>query len=337
MTAMRKFFNRPKDAVREEVQGYCQAFADKVRLVEPGFFVARAKPKAHSKVAMCVGNGSGHEPALFGFVGLGLFDAVVPGEFFTAPPGDRIFEAMKHLNRDAGVLCLVANHEGDVLNANLALELAEDEGLHVDSLLLYDDIATAPRGQERERRGIAGMMFAIKVAGAAAEAGLPLAEVKRLGQKAIDHTRTLSVALSSCTNPMTAAPMFAFEDGMMEVGMGVHGEPAMKKSPVTAADETMDYVAAQVLDDMPFVSGDEVVAILNGCGATTLMEMFILFRRLHQACSERGISIYRSLIGEYITTQEMAGFSLSLCKMDSELKPHWLAPADAPYFKALGD
>ena len=330
---MKKLINDPKNLVREELEGYTAAYADWVRLVEPNL-VVRAHPKTQGKVGIAMGNGPGHEPAMIGFVGEGILDVNAPGEIFTAPVASRILAAMKAADRGAGVLLYVANHAGDVLNARMAVDMALDEGLNIDHVILWDDIASAPPDQPEERRGIAGQMFPFKMAGSAAEAGLPLAEVKRVAEKARENTRTLAVALTSCLNPVTGEMMFDLPGDEIEVGMGVHGEAGAGRRKMGKADEIMDIVAERVLNDRPYVSGEEVCVLINGMGSTTLMEMFILYRRLASILKSKNIAVHKARLGNFITTQEMAGFSLSLCAVDEELKRFWDAPANCPYFTA---
>ncbi len=240
---MKKLINDPKNLVREELEGYTAAYADWVRLIEPNL-VVRAHPKSQGKVGIAMGNGPGHEPAMIGFVGEGILDVNAPGEIFTAPAAPRIVAAIKAADRGAGVLLYVANHAGDVLNARLAVDLALDEGLNIDNVFLWDDIASAPADQPEERRGIAGQVFPFKMAGSAAEEGLPLAEVKRIAEKARDQTRTLAVALTSCIHPVTGEMMFDLPADEIEVGMGVHGEAGAGRRKLGKADEIMDIVAS---------------------------------------------------------------------------------------------
>jgi phosphoenolpyruvate---glycerone phosphotransferase subunit DhaK len=328
---MKKLINNPNHLVREELEGLTAAYSHLVKLVEPNLIV-RKHPKQSGKVGIAMGNGPGHEPAMIGFVGEGILDVNAPGEIFTAPAAPRIVEAIKAADRGMGVLLYVANHTGDVLNAQIAVEMAQDEGINVDSVILWDDIASAPPDQPEERRGIAGQMFPFKMAGSAAEEGLSLQEVKRIAEKARDNTRTLAVALTSCTNPVTGDMMFDLPEDEIEIGMGVHGEGGAGRRKLGKADEIMDIVAERVISDRPYTSNDEVCVLINGMGSTTLMEMFILYRRLDSILKAKGISVYKAKIGNFITTQEMAGFSLSLCSVDDELKHFWDAPANCPYF-----
>ena len=328
---MKKLINNPNDLVREQLEGYTTAYSQWVRLMEPNM-VVRSRPKSQGKVGIAMGNGPGHEPAMIGFVGQGILDVNIPGEIFTAPAAPRILAGIKAADHGAGVLLYVASHAGDILNATLAVDLAQGEGIEVDHVVLWDDIASAPPDQPEERRGIAGQMFPFKMAGSASEEGLPLPEVKRIAEKARDHTRTLAVALTSCINPVSGELMFDLPDDEIEIGMGVHGEAGSGRRKLGTADEIMDIVAKRVINDRPYVAGDEVCVLINGMGGTTLMEMFILYRRLNEILKSREIAVHRAKIGNFITTQEMAGFSLSLSAVDEELKHYWDAPADCPYF-----
>lgn len=332
---MPKFINDPDQIVAQELEGLVLAYPELLRLVS-GHVIARARPKSGGKVGLCIGHGAGHEPSMCGFVGEGLLDVDVMGEIFACANGMQILDGIRAADSGAGVVLLISNHEGDVLNGSMATRLAAAKGLTVRSVLLYDDISTAPRGREPERRGIVGLVFTVKMAGAAAEAGASLAEVVRIAEKSRDWTRSLAVALAPGTHPITNRPMFALEPGQMAVGMGVHGEQGVYQGPLLSANETMDRVASALLDDLPYAAGDEVVAFVNGSGGTSLLELHLLFRRLAQILEARSIRLYRSLIGEYITSQETAGFSLSLCKVDEELKALWDAPANGPYFKLFG-
>lgn len=328
---MKKLINDPQNLVREELEGYTAAYAHLVRLVEPNL-VVRANPKPQGKVGIAMGNGPGHEPAMIGFVGEGILDVNIPGEIFTAPAAPRILEGIKAADRGAGVLLYVASHAGDILNARLAVDMAQDEGINVDSVVLWDDIASGPPERPEERRGIAGQMFPFKMAGSAAEEGLPLAEVKRIAEKARDNTRTLAVALTSCIHPVSGEMMFDLPADEIEIGMGVHGEAGAGRRKLGTADEIMEIVAERVIADRPYVAGEEVCVLINGMGSTTLMEMFILHRRLAMILEAKDIAVYKARIGNFITTQESAGFSLSLCAVDEELKHFWDAPANCPYF-----
>jgi dihydroxyacetone kinase-like protein len=330
---MAKMINAPQDIVQEELEGFALAHPNLIRLVGKNLIV-RKNPR--QKVGLVIGHGSGHEPSMCGFVGPGLLDVDVPGDIFACATGLRIFEGIKAADSGRGVVCLISNHEGDVLNASLAVRFAKAGGIDVRPLVLYDDVATAPKGREAERRGLAGLVFQVKMGGAAAEGGADLDEVVRIIEKSRDWTRTLAVALSGPTHPVSGQKLFELGPDEMEIGSGCHGEAGTYKGKRMSADETMDYVARTILADLPFVKGDRVVSLVNGSGATSLMELHILNRRLHQILTGHGIELHDTVIGSYITTQDMGGFSLSLCKVDDELVRLWDEPALGPYFFKAG-
>ncbi|MFN8448152.1 MAG: dihydroxyacetone kinase subunit DhaK [Anaerolineae bacterium] len=331
----KKLINRPENILAEMLAGFASAYGDIVRLTDTGLIVRR-QPKAAGKVGLVIGNGSGHEPAMIGLVGDGLFDVNIPGEIFTAPGPERIIDGIKAADRGAGVLVCVSHHAGDLMNAEMALELCEMEGIaNVEMVVLYDDISSAPKGREPERRGSAGLFFVWKMLGAAAETGASLAECKTVAEKIRDNTRTLAVALTSCAHPVTGETMFEMPDDQIEIGMGVHGEVGMGRQKLVSADATIDLMLPPILEDLPFQSGDEVLVLLNNSGSMTLMELFILYRRVAERLDAAGVRVYRSWIGAYATTQETAGFALSLCHVDDELKRLWDAPANGAYLKMV--
>ena len=330
-----KLINQPENIVSEMLDGFCAAYGDIVRLTDEGLLV-RATPKAPGKVALVIGCGSGHEPAMIGWVGRGLFDVNIAGEIFTAPGPDRIVQGIKAADRGAGVLVCVSHHAGDLLNAELALELCALEGLsNVDMVVLYDDISSAPKGREPERRGTAGLFFVWKMLGAFCEGDGDLAAAKALAEKVRDNTRSLAMSLSSCASPVTGEVMFEMPADEMEIGMGLHGEMGMGRQKALGARETIDLMLPPILEDLPFQAGDEVLVLLNNSGSMTLMELFILYKRVAEKLAEADIRVYKSWIGPYATTQEMAGFALSLCHVDDELKALWDAPANGAYMKQL--
>ena len=332
----KKLINNPQDIVPEMLEGYAAANADVIRLTEDGLIVRRV-PKAPGKVGLVIGNGSGHEPAMIGFVGAGLFDVNVPGPIFTAPGPARLLAGIKAAERGGGVLLCVSHHAGDLLNATLALEDAADEGMdNVQMVVLYDDVASAPKGREPERRGTAGLFFVWKMLGAFAETSEDLAACKALAEKVRDNTRTLSMALTSCTHPVTGEVMFHLPEDEIELGLGVHGEAGMQRSKMLSANETINQMLPPILEDLPFRSGDEVCVLLNNSGSLTLMELSILYRRVAQILEDANVRVYRSWLGTYATTQEMAGFGLSLCRVDKELKALYDAPANGAFLKTGG-
>lgn len=336
MTArVHKLINRPEDIVDEMLEGFCAAYSDIARL-DGDRLVVRAQPKAAGKVGLVIGNGSGHEPAMLGWVGRGLFDVNIAGEIFTAPGPERIVAGIRAADRGGGALVCVSHHAGDLLNAELALDLCAAEGIdNVDMVVLYDDISSAPKGREPERRGTAGLFFVWKMLGAYCEGAVTLADAKALAEKVRDNTRSLAMSLSSCASPVSGEVMFEMAPGEMEIGMGLHGEIGMGRQKALSADETIDLMLPPILEDLPFKTGDEALVLLNNSGSLTLMELYILHRRVAAKLAHAGISVYKSWIGAYATTQEMAGFALSLCRVDQQLKDLWDAPADGATMKQL--
>jgi dihydroxyacetone kinase-like protein len=329
--AMKKFINKSENVVKELLEGYVLAYPDKVKLAGNNL-VVRAIPKAMGKVAVVTLGGSGHEPGLSGFVGEGMLDVSVPGEIFAAPGAPRCLEAVRMAGRGAGVLFVVLNHAGDVLSANITMDLAKKEGLNVKMILTHEDISSGPREQPEERRGLVGFLPVYKVAGAAAEDGASLEEVLAVAEHMERNMRTLAVAVQTATHPSTGEPIFTLGDDEMEIGMGQHGEAGTGRMKLKSADETAEIMLGQLLEDLEAKEGEELLVILNGAGATTLMELFIVFRRVSHILTQKKIKIARSLVGEYITTQEQAGFQMHIARMDRDLLRLWDAPCDTPYF-----
>ena len=328
---MKKCINNRDNLVSELLEGYTLAFPDKVKL-DGENLVLRAYPKELGKVALVTLGGSGHEPGLSGFVGKGLLDVSVPGEIFAAPGPQKCIDAIKRADRGGGVVFVVLNHAGDVLTANITMEMAQKEGLNVKMILVHDDIASGPVEKPEERRGLVGFLPVIKVAGAAAEEGRTLDEIFEIADRMGRSMRTLAVAFIPATHPATGDAMFDLGEEEMAIGMGQHGEAGTERLEMKSADETTELMLHMLLDDLAVKEGEELLVIINGAGATTHMELFIVFRRLHQVLTEKKIKIARSLIGEFITTQEQAGFQLLIARMDRELIRLWDAPCDAPYF-----
>ena len=329
---MKKFINRPEDLVPELLEGLALAHPGQVRLVG-GNLVARTFPKDAGKVGIVTLGGSGHEPGLSGFVGRGMIDVSVAGEIFAAPGAPRCLEALRLADRGAGVLFIVLNHAGDVLSSNITLKMAERENLDVKSVLVHDDISTGTNPVDR--RGLVGFLPVFKVAGAAAEQGLPLDRCLELAERMGGNARTLSVAVRTATHPATGQPIFELGDDEMEIGMGQHGEAGSGRMKMKTADETAEFMLQMLLDDLAVGPNEELLVIVNGAGATTLMEQLILFRRVHRILTRKGIRLARAKVGEFITTQEQAGFQLMIARMDEELIRLWDAPCDTPYFQVL--
>jgi dihydroxyacetone kinase-like protein len=333
---MKKLINDPDNLVTDLLHGLVKAHSDLLELRD-GDILLRRNPKQPGKVQIVFGQGVGHEPGYDGMLGFGMHDVEVPGGIFACSGGDRIYEGIRtawEMSGHTPVLLLIANHEGDVMNGNMAVEMARAEGIDVEPVLLYDDIASAPKGEEENRRGMAGITFGFKIAGAMAEEGRSRDEIVEKVRHVIRQTRTLAVAVRPGTVPMTGQVMFDLAEDEIIIGPGVHGEPG-PEGPIklAGADEVMEIVASRVLEDGEFQSGDEVLVLINGSGSTTLMEMFILYDALEKMLVERGIKPYHPLVANVVTTQETAGFSLSLCKADAETKRLWDAPANTPYFK----
>ncbi len=327
---MKKFINQPDDLVNELLEGYALAFPNKVKLAGKNL-VVRAVPKERGKVGIVTLGGSGHEPGLSGFVGMGLLDASVPGEIFAAPGPPRCLEAIKLADRGAGVLLVVLNHQGDVMSANVTLELAAEQGLNVKQVLLHEDIASGSRDKPEDRRGLVGFLPVYKVAGAAAEEGQSLEQVLTNAERLERNMRTLSVAARSATHPATGIELSPLGDDEMEIGAGQHGESGPGRMKLKTADETAELMLERLLEDLEARPGDELLVIVNGMGATTLMELFIVLRRVSQLLAAKGIKLVRSLVGEFITAQEQAGFQLFIARLDPELLRLWDAPCDSPY------
>lgn len=328
---MKKMINKPEDLVIELLEGFSLAFPDKIRLAD-NRIVTRVTPKAEGKVALVTLGGCGHEPGLIGFVGHGLLDASVPGEIFAAPAPDRCLEAIKLAERGAGVLFVVLNHAGDVLTANYTMEMARQQNLNVRMVLVHEDIASGPAEKREERRGLVGFFPVMKIAGAAAESGLSLDKVFDIAQQVERNTRTLAVAFTSATHPVTGEAIATIAENEMIIGMGQHGEAGGNQIPMKSADETADLMLQQLIEDLGVKAGEKLLVMINGAGATTLMELFIIFRRVRHTLAEIGIEVIRNRIGEFITTQEQAGFQMNITRLSAALTEFWDAPCDTPYF-----
>jgi len=328
--AMKKFINKPEDLVKELLEGYALAFPGKVRLAGQNL-VVRARQKAKGKVGVVTLGGSGHEPALSGFVGEGMLDISVPGEIFAAPGPPRCLEALKMADCGAGVLFIVLNHAGDVMAANITMEMARKQGLNVKSILTHEDIAGGPRSKPEHRRGLVGCIPVMKVAGAAAEAGKSLDECLAVAERMERNMATLAVAMTAATHPSTGQAIFTLAEDEMEIGLGQHGEAGTGPMKIKTADQTAEAMLDRLLADLGIKAGEEILVLLNGAGATTLMELFIVFRRICQVCEGRKIKVVRSAIDEFLTVQEMAGFQMFVARMDKELTALWDAPCDTPY------
>jgi len=329
---VKKIINDPFAFVDEMLEGILLAHPEALRLVGADRrAVVRADAPIAGKVGIATGGGSGHLPVFMGYVGKGFVDGCAIGNVFSSPTVEQMLATTQAISSGAGVLYLFGNYQGDVLNFGMAAEMAEAEGIHVETVLACDDVASAPKGQEARRRGVAGIFYAYKLAGAKAETKAPLAEVKRIAEKAIAATRSMGVALSPCTVPAAGRPTFTIGEDEMEIGMGIHGEPGVRRGKLESADAITRHLVDTILADMDLAKGDEVSVLVNGLGATPKEELYLIYRLVYKILTGRGIAIHRPYIGEYATSMEMAGASVSLCKLDAELKALLDAPAATPF------
>lgn len=329
---MKKIINDVSLVEDQMIQGLVKAHPQYLRKLDCGNVVVRAQKK-QGKVALISGGGSGHEPAHAGYVGKGMLDAAVAGAVFTSPTPEPIYEGIKAVAADAGVLMVIKNYTGDVMNFEMAGEMAQMEGIDVKQVIVNDDVAVKDSLYTVGRRGVAGTVFVHKIAGAKAEEGASLEEVQAVAQKVIDNVRTMGMAIQPCTVPASGKPGFELTDEEMEVGIGIHGEPGTHREALRSADEIVDMLMEKILADIDY-SGREVAVMVNGSGATPLMELYIINNRVHDILTEKGIKVYKTLVGNYMTSIEMAGFSISLLRLDEELKALLDAEADTPAYKA---
>jgi dihydroxyacetone kinase-like protein len=330
---MKKFINDPFDVVDEMLEGFLAVHSRYVRKLETTRTVVRADAPVRGKVGVVTGGGSGHKPAFIGFIGKGMLDAVAVGEIFTSPPPNAIFAAASAVNGGKGVILLLGNYAGDVMNFQLAAEMAKAEGIPVEQAIATDDVGSGPKEKVANRRGVVGEFLIWKTVGAKAELGGSLEECKAVAEKVNRHTRTLGVALAPCTVPAKGSPTFIVAEDEMEYGVGHHGEPGTARIKMMTADQITEKMTLEVMDDLPFRSGDEVAVLINGLGATPALELYICYRKVRQILEARGIQVERSYVGEFFTALEMAGFSVTLIKLDPELKSLLDAPADTPYYR----
>lgn len=327
---MKKLINDPSKVVEESMKGLARAHADLLRVhFDPNYIVRIDAPRA-GKVGVVSGGGSGHEPMHSGFVGHGMLDAACPGPIFTSPTPDQIVAAARAVDGGAGILFIVKNYTGDILNFDIAAELCRSEGIEVESVLIHDDVAVEDSLYTAGRRGVGLTIFAEKICGAAAEAGLSLAEVAAIGREVSARGRSMGMALTPCIVPAVGQPTFTLKEDEMEIGIGIHGEPGRQRSKLLRADEITDILATTIFDDLPFRRGSEAIVMVNGMGGTPLMELYIVFRHLAELCDARGIVIRRNLIGNYITSLEMAGCSITMMEVDDHLLRWWDAPVRTP-------
>jgi dihydroxyacetone kinase-like protein len=323
---MKKLINKPDDVVTEALQGIAAAHPDLVTVQFNPHVIVRADAPVQGKVGLVSGGGSGHEPMHGGFVGPGMLDAACPGEVFTSPTPDQMLDATKAVNGGAGVLHIVKNYTGDVMNFEMAADLGQGEGIEVEAVVIDDDVAVQDSLYTAGRRGVGTTVLAEKICGAAAEEKRPLAEVAELCRKVNANGRSMGMALTSCIVPAAGKPTFDLPDDEMEIGIGIHGEPGRERVKVAPAAEIVERLTAPIVEDLPFEKGDQVLAFVNGMGGTPLLELYVVYNDLNRFLGERGITITRNLIGPYITSLEMAGCSITLLKLDDELTRLWDAP-----------
>lgn len=317
---MQRIINDPNLIVEDMLKGFLKAHRDILSPTEHKRVVKYKEAPVVGKVGLVTGGGSGHKPAFVGYVGKNMVDAVAVGEVFASPTAKAFFQAMKEADSGKGVACLYGNYAGDNMNVKMAIRMAEKAGIQVKTVVANDDAASAPKTEKEKRRGVAGEILMWKAGGARATLGGSLDEVILSAQKAIDNTRSIGIGLTSCTIPAVGHPNFSIEEGKMEVGIGHHGEPGIKVEDLKTADSMAESMLEVILPDLPFRKGDEVVVLLSGLGATPVMEQYILFNRVIDILSEKGISPYRSYVGNYFTSLDMMGATLTLMKLDEELK-----------------
>lgn len=327
---MKKLINHPNDVVSQMLSGLAKSDPSLVYSGD-GLEVISRREKKVNKVGLVSGGGSGHEPAHAGYVGCGMLDAAVAGNIFASPSPDRIIHGIREADSGAGVLLIIKNYSGDIMNFQMAGEIAEDEGIAVDHIITRDDVAVQDSTYTTGRRGIAGTILVHKIAGAAAEEGKNLQEVKAAGQKAIDNIRSMGMAMSPCTLPGVGKPGFVLGEDEVEIGMGIHGEPGVNREKMSSARDIARRLTSHIFQDMDF-SGSEVAVLVNGLGGTPLMELYILYNEVEEILCEKGIGIFKAYVGNYMTSLEMAGCSVTLLKLDDELKHYLTAPANTPAF-----
>jgi len=326
---MKKFINDVNKVEEEMIEGLVAAFPEKLEKLDCGTVVVRKNKKA-DKVALISGGGSGHEPAHAGYIGEGMLDAAAAGAIFTSPAADIIYEGIKAIGTPAGVLMIIKNYTGDIMNFEMAAEMAEMDGVPVKQVVVADDVAVKNSTWTVGRRGVAGTIFVHKIAGAKAETGASLDEVQAVAQKVCDNIRTMGAAIAPCIVPAAGKPGFELSEDEMEVGLGIHGEPGVRKESMKKADEIASELLKNVMDDFGDLKGSEVAVLINGCGGTPLMELYIVNRFVQNKLAESGVKVHKTLVGNYMTSIEMQGFSITLLKLDDELKELLDAPCETP-------
>jgi dihydroxyacetone kinase-like protein len=332
---MKKLINDPKNVVQELIEGFVLANERSLYKHPEVNAVIRKDAPVKGKVGIVIGGGAGHEPLFLEYIGKGMADAEAHGQIFAAPAPAIVYEAVKAVDSGRGVMLLYNNYAGDVMNFDLAQEMARAQGIRVETVLINDEIASAPKGREQDRRGTTADHIIIKIAGTAAERRLPVEEVLRITRKAVAGARSLGVALSSCTLPATGKEIFDLPDGKMELGMGLHGEPGVARIDLLSADRTVERIVPLIARDLPYKKGDQIILIVNGYGGTTRMELFIVNRKIRGMLAELGIEVYATEIGEFCTSQEMKGLSVTFIRVDDELKELYDQPCDSAFYKKV--
>src|SRR5947208_912931 len=327
---MKKLINDPENVVREELSGIARAHGDRVEVHVDPHYIVRTDAPVQGKVALVSGGGSGHEPMHGGFVGMGMLDAACPGEVFTSPTPDQMEAATKAVDGGAGVVHIVKNYTGDVMNFEMAAELCRSEGTEVESVLVDDDVAVQDSLYTAGRRGVGTTVLMEKIAGAAAEERRPLKEVADICREVNENGRSMGMALTSCTVPAAGKPTFELGDDEMELGVGIHGEPGRERRPLASAKESASLLLEPILADLPYKKDDAVICFVNGLGGTPLIELYVLYNEVAKVLSKHGVQVARSLVGSYITSLDMAGASVTLLRVDDELLKLWDAPVRTP-------
>jgi dihydroxyacetone kinase-like protein len=329
---MKKIINQAADFVPEMLDGLLKAHPDQLAYAEDIHSIVRADSPVEGKVALATGGGSGHLPVFLGYVGKGMLDGCAVGDVFASPSAEQMLEVTKRIHGGKGVVYIYGNYGGDIMNFDMAGEMAEMEDIEVRTVLVKDDVASAPPDKADRRRGVAGMVFAFKVAGAKADQGGSLNEVAAIAEKALANIRTMGVALSPCTVPLAGKPTFTIGEDEMEIGMGIHGEPGMKREKLQSADEISERMTQAILDDLKPQAGDRLAVMVNGLGATPPEELYVMYRKVHELLTGQGLEIYRAYVGEYATSMEMAGASFTFFRLDDELIELLDHPAQTPFF-----
>ena len=327
---MKKLINSPEDVVRDALRGMEAAHGDRLRISYDPYMVVRKDAPVQGKVGIISGGGSGHEPMHGGFVGPGMLDAACPGEVFTSPTPDQMLEATKAVNGGAGVLHVVKNYTGDVMNFDMAADMGKGEGIEVETVLTNDDVAVEDSLYTAGRRGVGVTVLVEKICGAAADDGKSLAEVAELGRKVNANGRSMGMALTPCITPGSGEPSFELAEDEVEIGIGIHGEPGRFRESIGPASQIAERLMTPILEDLPFSSGDKVLAFVNGMGGTPLLELYVVYAEVAKIAQEHGLQIERNLVGNFITSLEMQGCSITLVKLDDDMVRYWDAPVNTP-------